>query len=132
MNNVTATIGLVQLDHIEAVLQRHIDNGRWFDQALADIPGLEVCHWDQKAEPSYWFYTVLVDRREDFSRHLAAHGIASSQVHRRNDLHPIFSASRCELPGLDAFYERMTHIPCGWWVNDEDREFITHVIRRGW
>ena len=73
--------------------------------ALQGIPGLLLCRWDDNAEPSYWFYTVLVEDRDGFSRHLAANGIASSQVVKRNDRHTVFSASRCELPGLDAFYQ---------------------------
>lgn len=132
MNNVNATIGLVQLEHIAPILQRHIDNGRYFDQALKGIPGLDLCAWDAEAEPSYWFYTVLVERRDDFARCLAERGIGNSQAHKRNDLHSVFASSRCALPGLDAFYERMIHIPCGWWVSDEDREYIVAAIRKGW
>ena len=132
MNNVTATIGLIQLDHIAPVIARHIANGQYFDQALQQIPGLALCHWEGCAEPSYWFYTVLVEEREQFSRHLTAHGIANSQAHKRNDLHSVFASSRCELPGLDDFYRRMIHIPCGWWVDDERREYIVDVIRQGW
>lgn len=132
MNNVTATIGLVQLNHIASVISRHIANGRYFDRALQGIPGLSLCRWEQHAEPSYWFYTVLVEDRKNFERHLATRGIASSQAHKRNDRHSVFAASRCELPGLDAFYEKMIHIPCGWWIDDERREYIADVIRQGW
>jgi dTDP-4-amino-4,6-dideoxygalactose transaminase len=132
MNNVTATIGLTQLDHIRPILERHIQNGRYYDRALQGIPGLECCRWDTEAEPSYWFYTVLVEDRHGFERHLGEHGIACSQVHKRNDRHSLFAQSRCELPGLDAFCARMIHIPCGWWVDDAAREFIVEVIRRGW
>jgi dTDP-4-amino-4,6-dideoxygalactose transaminase len=132
MNNVNATIGLVQLGHVAPVIARHIANGRYFDQALQGIAGLTLCRWDEQAEPSYWFYTVLVEEREKFSRHLAAHGIASSQAHKRNDRHTVFASSRCELPGLDSFFERMIHIPCGWWVDDEQREYMVDVIRQGW
>lgn len=132
MNNVTATIGLVQLDYIAPVIARHIANGKFFDRALHDIPGLSLCNWDEQAEPSYWFYTVLVEDRENFSRHLAAHGIASSQAHKRNDRHSVFAASQCPLPGLDAFYKKMIHIPCGWWVDDAQRQYVADVIRKGW
>lgn len=132
MNNVAATIGMVQLDHISSVIARHIANGKYFDSALRNIRGLDLCRWEECAEPSYWFYTVLSDERDKLSRHLAAHGIASSQAHKRNDLHTVFAGSRCELPGLDEFYRRMIHIPCGWWLDDERREYIVDVIRRGW
>ena len=132
MNNVTATIGLTQLDYIDDVIATHIANGRYFDSALQNIPGLRVCQWDAKAEPSYWFYTVLVDNRDNFCRHLAEHGIASSQAHKRNDRHSVFASSRCELPGVDAFFDSMVHIPCGWWVGETERNYIADVIRQGW
>jgi perosamine synthetase len=132
MNNVNATIGLVQLDHIAPVVERHIANGRFFDAALREITGLDLCRWDEKAQPSYWFYTVLAERRDDLSRYLTEHCIGNSLAHKRNDLHSVFASSRRELPGLDSFYSRMLHIPCGWWVSDENREFIADTIRQGW
>lgn len=132
MNNVNATIGLVQLDHIATKIERHIANGKYFDKMLRGIPGLELCKWDKKAEPSYWFYTVLAERRDDLSRHLTERGIGNSQAHKRNDWHSVFTSSRRELPGLDAYYARMLHIPCGWWVSDEDREFIIDALKTGW
>jgi len=132
MNNMNATIGLVQLDHIGPVIERHIANGRFLDEQLAGIAGLERCRWDAEAEPSYWFYTVMADRVDEMARHLAANGIAASKSHKRNDEHSVFASSRRPLPGLDAFYARMMHIPCGWWVSDEDRERIVSVLRQGW
>jgi hypothetical protein len=36
------------------------------------------------------------------------------------------------MSSLDEFYEDFVHIPCGWWVNDEEREFIVRVIKEGW
>ena len=132
MNNLNAVIGCVQLNHIKPVISRHIDNGKYLDLALKGIPGIELPSWDAAAEPSYWFYTVFAERRDDLSRYLAERGIASSLVHRRNDLHGIFDSSRRELPGLDRIYSRMLHIPCGWWVSDEDREYLVDTIRRGW
>jgi dTDP-4-amino-4,6-dideoxygalactose transaminase len=132
MNNVTATIGLAALPGIQRVIDRHVANGRHFDAALAGLDGVELCRWEPHAEPSYWFYTLLVDRRDDFVAHLADRGIAASTVHRRNDLHSVFASSRRALPGLDAFAARMVHIPCGWWLTEEDRERIVEAVAEGW
>lgn len=133
MNNVTATLGLVQLEHIAPVLARHRANGRWFDAAFDALGGdVARCRVADEAEPAYWFYTLLCDDADGLSRHLSAHGIGNSKAHRRNDLHSVFAASRAALPGLDRFYSRMLHIPCGWWVDDAARERIVDVVRRGW
>lgn len=129
MNNVNATIGIVQMDYVAGVIRRHIDNGQFFDTALRGVSDLDLCTWDAKASPSYWFYTVMTDRRSELAQCLTQRGIENSQSHKRNDSHSVFADSRRPLPGLDLFYSRMLHIPCGWWVTDTDREFICQTIR---
>src|SRR5581483_5938469 len=132
MNNVTAAIGLAQLQVIQEVIDRHIANGSFYNGALKNIRGLELCTHDEKAQPAHWLYTVLADRRDDVARYLAECGVECSQAHRRNDAHSVFAASKAELPGLDSFFSRMLHIPCGWWVTDEQREYVADCLRRGW
>ena len=132
MNNVNAVIGQVQLENIGPVIEKHIENGKWMDNALKDIDGIQLCSWDTEAQPSYWFYTVLAERRDDLMKALSSRGIGCSLAHKRNDLHSIFKSSRRVLPALDHFYSRMLHIPCGWWVSSEDRAYIAESLRRGW
>jgi len=38
---------------------------------------------------------------------------------------------RRKMPGLDTYYRRLTHIPCGWWVSNEDRERTVDALRKG-
>lgn len=132
MNNVTAAIGLAQFEVIRPVLQRHFDNGCYYDKHLSGIPGLETCRHDPGAKPAHWLYTVLAERRDDLAKCLIEAGVECSQAHRRNDEHPVFAESRVHLPGLDHFYGRMLHIPCGWWVTDAQRAYIVDCVRRGW
>jgi dTDP-4-amino-4,6-dideoxygalactose transaminase len=131
MNNVSATIGLAQLKSIESIITRHIDNGRFFDKAISVIPGLVVTRIDPECEPSYWLYSVLSEDSEAVERCLAAVGVSASKLHRPNHHHSIFSKMRRPMPGLDTYYRRLTHIPCGWWVSDEDRERIVGALRKG-
>jgi dTDP-4-amino-4,6-dideoxygalactose transaminase len=132
MNNVTACIGLAQLSGIQAIIDRHIENGTFFDSVLSQMPGVQVCTHDPGSRPAYWIYTVLVNRRDDLERYLTECGVDCSKAHRRNDEHPVFGPSKSHLPGLDSFYSRMLHIPCGWWVTNEQREYIVDCLRRGW
>jgi perosamine synthetase len=132
MNNFNATVGLAQLDYIQPIIERHIENGRYYEAALRGTPGLELCRWESCAKPSHWFFTILSERRDELSRKLSERGIGNSQCHKRNDRHSVFGSSRRNLPGLDRFYDRMLHIPCGWWVRDEEREYITATIKEGW
>lgn len=132
MNNVNATIGSVQLSEINTVIERHIDNGKFFDRQLNGIPGIELLSYYKNSEPSYWLYTMLVENRDGFVKKLAENGIMASELHKRNDLHSFLNDFSQELPNLERFYPKLVHIPCGWWVDESDRENIISVIKSGW
>ncbi|HON19148.1 MAG TPA: DegT/DnrJ/EryC1/StrS family aminotransferase [Salinivirgaceae bacterium] len=133
MNNVNATIGLTQLEHLTTNVFRYIENGKYFDQTLRNIPGLTLVEYSPNSEPSYWLYTVLVENREGFIQKLREHGIESSILHLRNDRHEIFKKNmNYQLPNLDYFYNHFVHIPCGWWVDESSREMIAETIKSGW
>lgn len=132
MNNVTATIGSVQLKHVHNVLAQYKENGQFYDANLIDIPGVSLIPYYPDTEPSYWLYTLKVDDRESFCRMLNEKEITASPLHHRNDTHSVFKESKCDLPQMDAWYDSFVHIPCGWWVNKEEREYIVDTIKRGW
>ncbi len=132
MNNVNATIGEIQLRHVPTIISRHADNGKWFDENLKGVSGLQLLRIPKRSSSSYWFYTILAERRDDLSKMLTSRGVGNSLAHKRNDRHSIFSTSKRELPGLDYFYSRMLHIPCGWWVSPDDREYIAALLKEGW
>lgn len=131
MSNVNATIGLVQLQHISGVIDRHISNGSYYDSQLQNVPDLNFALCDQRAIPSYWLYTLLSDHSAEIEKALNAVGVMASKLQRPNNLHSIFRSSAKPLPGLDQFYKRLLHLPCGWWVTDEDRGRIVDVIKKG-
>ncbi|HEB04761.1 hypothetical protein LCGC14_0323880 [marine sediment metagenome] len=131
MNNVAAVIGLQQLKFISPLLQRHQANGHYFDQAISNIPGIESAKVESFAKSAYWLYTLLVDDSDDVERSLASKGITASKLHRPNHLHSIFKPLANSLPELERFYHRLVHIPCGWWVSDDDRDLIIETLKRG-
>lgn len=132
MNNVNATIGLVQLESIKENVFKYIENGKFYDENLKDIEGVTLIPYYKDTEPSYWLYTLKVDRRDDFIKMLVENGIAASPLHLRNDKHSVFQAPKGKTPNLDAFYESYVHIPCGWWVSNDSREKIVQIIKKGW
>lgn len=132
MNNVNAAIGLVQLADIDKIINIHIANGKYYDKELIDVPGVDLLKYYSNSEPSYWLYTLKVENRAGLIRKMAESGVVASELHKRNDLHSLLNDFNAELPELDKFYSKMLHIPCGWWVTDEDRDKIVNVIKKGW
>lgn len=132
MNNVNAMIGLIQLENIEELVQKYIDNGKYLDQNLTGVEGVELIRYYPDTEPSYWLYTLKVENRDAFIKKMEDNGIMASELHKRNDLHTYLNDFPAELPNLDIFYSKMVHLPCGWWVTKDDCDKIIELIKEGW
>ena len=132
MNNVNATVGLVQLENIEELVQKYITNGKYLDEQLKNVKGVELIQYYPNTEPSYWLYTIKVENREAFIKKMADNGIMASELHKRSDSHTYLNDFNLELPNLDEFYSKMVHLPCGWWVTKEDCDKMVEVIKGGW
>ena len=131
MHNVAAVIGLSQLEWIRTLIDRHVANGRFFDERIPKIAGLACTRFESTAAPSYWLYTILSEDSDAVERRMATIDVSASKLHRPNHLHTVFAAMRRPLPGLDTYYRRLTHIPCGWWVSDADRERMIDALSKG-
>ncbi len=132
MNNVNATIGLVQMTEINRIIDAHVENGKFFDKELQNISGLDLLNYYIGSEPTYWLYTLKVENRDAFIKKMSENGIMASELHKRNDLHEYLNDFQQVLPNLDEFYSKLVHIPCGWWVSNEERAMIVDTIKKGW
>lgn len=132
MNDIAAAIGVSNFPHAQGLVEKYRANGRFYNERLKGVPGLTMLGDAPDRESSFWVYTVRVQNREGFCRKMKECGVATSQVHARNDLHDCVREFRCELPNLDVFSREMICIPCGWWVTEEDREYVVNCVRAGW
>lgn len=132
MNDINASIGICNLPYMKDLIEKHQKNGKYFQEKLKDIPGVTVLENDPKCESSYWIYTMHVENRNNFIRHMKENKIEISQVHDRNDKHACLSEFRNLLPGLNQVSQSMICIPCGWWITKEGCEHIVDTIKRGW
>lgn len=132
INNLTGIIGTIQLKHAQKVIDKYIANGKYYDNALQNVPGITLVPYYQNTEPSYWLYTMKVEDRDSFIKLMESIDVTASPLHHRSDTHSVFSDSKCELPNMEEWYNSFVHIPCGWWVDEENREKIVETIKKGW
>lgn len=127
MNDINATIGLYNLPHIKPLLEKSRENAAYYTEQLSKVKGVEL--YKQVGNPAYWLYTLKIDRRDEFVEFMKEKGVMCSQVHRRNDVHSCFSQFKIQLPTLDWIDQHMICIPVGWWVTNDQREYIVEQIK---
>lgn len=132
MNDISATIGIEQMKHVEEILTAFNLNGNRYSKLLENVPGITPIDRDNRDFSTYWAYCLIAENRKGLIQKLAEHGIAASQIHPRNDVYSMFASSKKHLPNVDWFAEREVSIPCGWWVSEEEQSRICDVIRSGW
>jgi dTDP-4-amino-4,6-dideoxygalactose transaminase len=132
MNDLAAAIGLANLPHLAGVVHAHRGHARFYDKVLGDLPPERVTLPPPDPGSSSWLYTLLVDDRDSFQAHLLERGVATSQVHRRNDHHTAFRAAEHPAsdarPGLEHFAARQVSIPVGWWLSADDLGRIADAV----
>jgi dTDP-4-amino-4,6-dideoxygalactose transaminase len=132
MNDICATVGMENLKYSGQVIETHKSNAAYYDHNLKNTPGITLLDRDPRMDSSFWIYSLLVDNRYDFQRKMKEYGIQCSQVHERNDKHTCVSEFKSILPSLDSVIGKLSAIPVGWWVSEEDREYIVDCIKKGW
>jgi dTDP-4-amino-4,6-dideoxygalactose transaminase len=132
MNDVNASIGIENLKEVDDIIIKHQENAKYYDNNLKDIDGLTLLERKEDRLSSFWIYSMLVDKRADFMEWMKECGIVVSQVHERNDRHSAMREYRSHLPTLDKTVRKIVSIPVGWWVTEEQREYIVDCIKKGW
>lgn len=132
MNDINAAIGIGNFKMAHDLTGRHRDNALFYDSILNGLDGITLLERQEGFDSSFWIYSVLVERRDDFQKWMKERGIATSQVHERNDIHSCVREYKTILPHLDSTIKKVSSIPVGWWVSDEEREYVVESIKMGW
>lgn len=132
MNDVCATVGIENMKHFDSIIGKHQSNANFYDKNLKDIPGLNLLERSPGHDSAFWIYSMLVENRAGFYKWMKECNIVVSQVHERNDKHTCVREFISPLPTLDKTIGKIVSIPVGWWVTQEQREYISDCIKKGW
>ena len=125
MNDWNASLGLANFPFLGKNLARHRANARFYDENLKNKNVIRLIYQPNGAVSSYWVYSLFVENNKpDFMEYMKNKGVFVSQVHARNDTHSVCAPFRAHLPNLDDVERKLVAIPCGWWVTNDQREYI--------
>ncbi|MBN1335222.1 MAG: DegT/DnrJ/EryC1/StrS family aminotransferase [Deltaproteobacteria bacterium] len=129
---VQAAVGLRQLERLDRLNGARAANGRRLDEALADVPGLEVPEYPEGAEPIYLSFVVHHDRREDLAAALRRRGVDTTIGYMANiSDHSLFPEIRNPdaCPNAARAFHRLLHLPVHPNLTPRDLDHMVEAVR---
>ena len=126
MNNINAVIGNENFKDLDMIVNKHRNNALFYNEQFEGKVERVLC--PEYANPSFWLYTILLEKRDDLMEKLKEDGIMSSKVHASNLYHTMFKQYYRNLPGVVEFDKRHLCIPVHWGLSKEDREYIAKKV----
>ena len=128
MNDVSATVGISNFRHLDEIVKAHRNNAAFYNEAFRHVCSITTVPENKDGYSSDWLYTFHVNNRDELMKKLNEKGIMASKVHARNDTHSMFDGFSRKLPGVEQFNRTHLCIPVGWWVTEDDREYIADTV----
>ena len=128
MNDIAAAIGIKNIPHAKESVLDHRKNSKIFIDRIRNND-IVIPEWDENG--SYWIFSlhVINGRKNEFLEYMKNISITVSPVHYRNDEYDCTIKFReFDLPGVNQFSDTQVCIPNGWWLTEDELDYIVEKI----
>jgi dTDP-4-amino-4,6-dideoxygalactose transaminase len=139
MNEVQAAFGLLQLKHIDRVLQMREQVGRRYREALCDVPGIRLPEPAADTVHNHGYFPIWVEPDYPLTRDALYQLLRESEVYARRYFYPLISsmpmyrglpsAAPANLPVARAVSDKILCLPIYPDLSEDDQERIIGLIR---
>jgi len=137
LTNLQAALGLAQLKKLKNFIHTKKDNYALYCKLLNSIKGLRMLAAPGGTNPNYWFYSLLVDRKEfGIDREKLMLGLAKRKIQAR----PIWYLNHWQEPyrvnqaykieNAPQFWKITLNLPCSTGLEERQVVYIASVIRK--
>jgi perosamine synthetase len=127
MNDITATLAAVGLDHYDIVAKKRIAIGKRYRRELAKCKHIRLMKYYKNRTPNYQIFPVHVKNRVKLAKYLKKHKIMININNRRNDIYPMFGGVREDLPMTERADNDVILLPIH---ADLTEKQVTYIIKK--
>ena len=127
MNNITASIGLANLEKIYEFLEYRKALAKLYRQELANVKGIKLLR--ETEGNSNWLFQILTENRQELQEKLGKMGIESNLVQVRNDIYALFGGERTDCPNMDKLENSYLSLPIHHNITEDNVKEICQKIK---
>jgi len=130
MNDLAASIGLVQLDKLDAMNAARTRGIRRYMDGLSSASRVRpIIPFITDGSAAYWIFGLRTGDRDDLMRYLKGHEISTGLHYTPLTRHPLMAPYASPVPNCDAVYEQIMTLPLFADITDEEIDYvIAHVL----
>jgi dTDP-4-amino-4,6-dideoxygalactose transaminase len=128
--NIAASIGLAQLDRIDALQARRAEIWNIYQRELSNVPGLiNPPSLNSSDRHSYFTYCVRLAKRDDLAHYLLSNGIYTTLRYHPLHLNPLYHQTDIRLDNSEQLNSDALSIPLHPRMSDADVEKVISCIK---
>jgi len=132
MNDMTASIGLVQLERLPKFLDRRQKIAQYYSESLKSVPGLTISPEPRTGDlVTYYLYWIQLEKRDELAHYLLENNIYTT--FRYWPLHKVSKFGHdqnIKLPNAELAKDITLNLPCHQSLTDADVEQVVEVIKK--
>lgn len=129
MNDITATIAGVGVDHYEEAATKRRLIGERYRKELGDCKGIKLMKYYDDRTPNYQLFPIHVENRERFAKYLRKYNIMISINNRRNDIYSMFGGLNKNLLMTAKADQDVALLPIHTDLTEEQVSFIIQKVK---
>jgi len=129
MNDITATMGCVAMDHLDIALKRRRVVGERYRKELSNLTNVTLIDYKKYWKPNYQIFPIHVKDRESFANFMWERNIQVNVNNRRNDMYSMFGGLCKNLANLERADADVILIPIHHDLTDKDVKRVIKAIR---
>ena len=120
MGELNSFIGIKQLENFDSLIKIQKNNARFWDKKIQKEKDIESLSTIPKTMPNSWVYGILAKNKIETIKKFREIGFYATSVHINNNIYSIFG-NKSDLIGVNDFMNHFVALPCGWWLNLENK-----------
>lgn len=129
MNDITAAIGLVQLEKLDRANARRGEIVAYYNERFADLECLETPVEKSYAQSAFHNYVIKLDRRDQLIAYLRDRNISTGVHYMPNHLYSMYRGFRADVPVTERVWQRLVTLPLYPGMTDWDVERVVRGVR---
>lgn len=129
MNDITATLASVGVDHYDEAAARRKKIGERYRKELEGVKGIKLLKYYNDRIPNYQLFPIHVANRLTFAEYMNKNNIMIRINNRRNDIYPMFGGIKKDLLNTKRVDEDVALLPIHTGLTDEDISYVISKVK---